>query len=368
MRPRITFVSAFALFTATVFASPKGELIPLGTLGDGTYYPSIAHAVSADGTIVTGFSSSPDGSQAFRWTKQTGMVGLGDLAGGFFYSEGFGISPEGAFIVGASDEGHSGGEGGAPMVWTQQNGMQFLGSLGGPLTYGQAMGCASSGSVIVGCSQSQAGIEAFRWTPSQGMMSIGDLPGGPVNARAMAVTPDGSMIVGYGSRVSTYDEAWYWTAATGMVGLGGRTSAALDVSDDGKVIVGVHRGFAFRWTQDGGFFDLPLVYGGFGIINYASACNSDGSVIVGLADYNATQGTGEAFIWDAVHGSRDLNVVALQAGIPLNGFRMFWARGISADGRTIVGYGSRLFGGQEAFYLRLPASPKAIGPGQAIHR
>lgn len=51
--------------------------------------PSTARrlAVSANGRVVVGVSQSASGPQAFRWTAETGMVGLGDLPGGGFGSE-----------------------------------------------------------------------------------------------------------------------------------------------------------------------------------------------------------------------------------------------------------------------------------------
>ena len=46
---------------------------------------SNANAVSADGSVVVGYSSSaasgPFATEAFRWTQAGGIVGLGDLPG-----------------------------------------------------------------------------------------------------------------------------------------------------------------------------------------------------------------------------------------------------------------------------------------------
>ena len=40
-------------------------------------FDSGAYGVSADGSVVVGVSSSASGPQAFRWTSDGGMVGLG---------------------------------------------------------------------------------------------------------------------------------------------------------------------------------------------------------------------------------------------------------------------------------------------------
>ena len=52
----------------------------LGDLPGGSV-ESWAYAVSPDGSVVVGSSSSSSGQQAFRWTSGQGMVGLGYLPG-----------------------------------------------------------------------------------------------------------------------------------------------------------------------------------------------------------------------------------------------------------------------------------------------
>ena len=55
--------------------------LPLGDL-PGVNFLSDAQAVSADGSVVVGGSSSGGTLEAFRWTEGGGMVGLGLLPGG----------------------------------------------------------------------------------------------------------------------------------------------------------------------------------------------------------------------------------------------------------------------------------------------
>ena len=62
----------------------------LGDLSGGDFESS-ADAVSADGSVVVGYGTrgtSASSREAFRWTSDGGMVGLGYLPGGFFYSVG----------------------------------------------------------------------------------------------------------------------------------------------------------------------------------------------------------------------------------------------------------------------------------------
>ena len=53
-------------------------MIALGELAGGEFRSS-ANAVSADGSVVVGYSNSAAGPEAFRWTQSDGMQGLGDL-------------------------------------------------------------------------------------------------------------------------------------------------------------------------------------------------------------------------------------------------------------------------------------------------
>jgi hypothetical protein len=40
-------------------------------------------------------SYSPIGNEAFRWTEDSGMIGLGDLDGGSYFSRAYGVSADG---------------------------------------------------------------------------------------------------------------------------------------------------------------------------------------------------------------------------------------------------------------------------------
>jgi len=81
---------------------------------------------------------------------------------------------------------------------------------------------------------------------------------------------------------------------------------------------------------------------------------ADGSVIVGTS--NSAIGP-EAFIWNQANGMRSLSDVLLD-GFGLNLTNQGWilheATGISADGRTIVGFGSNPDGNTEAFVVVIP--------------
>ena len=106
-----------------------------------------------------------------------------------------------------------------------------------------ALGVSGDGSVIVGESNSASGNEAFRWTAASGMVGLGELPGGNFASTAFGVSGDGAVVVGQDSTATAFLEAFRWTQSGGMVGLGqlpdiGFWSTALAVSADGSTIVG----------------------------------------------------------------------------------------------------------------------------------
>ena len=128
------------------------------------------------------------------------MLGLGDLVGGAFSSEPFGMTPD--------------------------------------------------ASVIVGEATSNLGIEAFRWTEAEGMIALGDFQGGMHQSIAFDVSADGSVVVGYGSTAQG-PEAFVWDATLGIRSLkevlvaagvsaveGWLLTEATGISADGTVVIG----------------------------------------------------------------------------------------------------------------------------------
>jgi len=203
---------------STAFAA--ASLTPLGDLPGGDFV-SDARGVSGDGSVVVGLSSSEDsqnsplGYEAFRWTAGGGMVGLGDLPGGDFFSQARGISADGSTVVGhsssAADAGNYDEE---AFRWTAASGMVGLGDLPGGDFYSDAWDVSADGSTVVGVSMSTGnsftGLQAFRWTSAGGMEPLWDLllAGGIDPAAngwtqlnwAYGVSANGNTIVGYGIR------------------------------------------------------------------------------------------------------------------------------------------------------------------------
>jgi probable HAF family extracellular repeat protein len=314
--------------------------VPLGDLPGG-FFVSEAFGVSADGSTVVGVSSSEAGYEAFRWTSADGMVGLGFLPGS---SDSYGgaVSADGATVVGGSGEAFR---------WTSGGGMVGLGFLpGGSNSYASAI--SADGSTVVG--SSEVPVEAFLWTSGGGMVGLGFLPGA-ADSQGIGISADGSTIVG-----DSGGEAFRWTSGGGMVGLGflagGSRSQALDVSTDGSVIVGVAYhplgAEAFRWTSSSGMVGLGDLPGGL-LAGFANGVSADGSTVVGESSIGF-EGEEAAFIWDAANGMRPLDQVLNGLGLDLTGWTLRQALDISADGRAIVGVGTNPDGQPEAWLVVIP--------------
>lgn len=224
--------------------------------------------------------------------------------------------------------------------------------IGGAGVYvSDAYGVSADGGVVVGNANTGGGnVQAFRWTPLGGIEFLGDLPGGPVNGQARGLSADGSVVVGTGVTAAGF-QAFRWTAATGMVGLGtisGSTSSqGMAVSASGDVVVGSGGFEASRWTSSTGMVGLGQLPGG--VEGQANAISADGTMIAG----ESGSGLGRyPFLWTVATGLVSLGAVPGQCP---NSF----ANGISADGSTVVG---RIYcANTEAYVWRAGTGMVAIG-------
>jgi probable HAF family extracellular repeat protein len=321
---------------------------------------SSADGISADGSVVVGYSDSASGNQAFRWTNDGGMVGLGDLPGGNFGSGATGVSADGSVVVG-SGASVSGTE---AFRWTIVGGMVGLGDLPGGYFRSYATGVSADGSVVVGESNSAShptDVEVFRWTSGGGMRDLGDLPGGNRAYSAGGVSADGSVVVGQANPPpGIVPEAYRWTSTGSMVGLGdlpgGSTySWATGVSADGSVVVGAadsgnYASQAFRWTSGGGMVGLGDLPGG-NFNSFAEGVSANGSVVVGES---VSASGSEAFRWTSAGGMVNLKDDLVAHGVEnLEGWRLTEANGVSENGRVIVGYGINPQGKGEAWLAKV---------------
>ncbi|MEN3001685.1 MAG: dockerin type I domain-containing protein [Armatimonadota bacterium] len=288
-------------------------------------------AVSADGTIVVGYSQTANREyHAFRWTLQSGIQPLGNPFGSI-ETGAMGISADGRVIVGRAvnpDWTYR------AFYWTQATGMVDIGGTG----YSWAWSANPDGTILVGMRFFLA--YRWQWTGSAYVGTyVGDLGGG--RGFANALTPNGQVIVGWSANRANQERAFRWVAGHGMEELGtlgGSSSTAWDVSADGSVVVGWAMNAAgnlrpYRWSAD---TRQMIDLGDFGgTLGEARAVTADGRAVVGGT--SAVGNAARAFIWTTTRGLQDLNVLYTSV-IPPNS--VLWkAMDISPDGRYIVGEG-----------------------------
>jgi uncharacterized membrane protein len=369
------FVTAFlGLVTASHAAPPK--FLPLGDLAGGEVF-SQARDVSADGSKVVGLSKSTAqaSGEAFLWTGDAGMTGLGSAGTFLPFSVASAITADGSVIVGTTTSPGSALEGFAYSTdsaeWT------LLGFLPG-LNFSRAFDVTIDGNddlVVVGYSR-LIFKEAYRWTEAGGMVGLGlGLPEYN-NSRAFGVSADGSKVSGFlGEIFEPEMEAFRWTQGSNTIaplgfGQSGDTSDASSISASGTVVAGT-AAFgpdfqAFRWAVGN-----PVI-ASIGALpgatdSEALAISADGKTIVGSSG-------GRAFMWNADRALDDpasamIDVQAALAGVgfDLTGWTLVTATSVADDGQTIVGNAINPDGNQEAFLATVPldSDPLAIISGFA---
>lgn len=338
-RMRISHAVAFSLALAASAVSQPMTFQGLGHLGAPPgELVSLAYGISGDGSTVVGRSflqDSPVGFQAgFRWTQGSGLQALTSTETGRV-GDARGVSLDGSVVVGSSSTTLGSG-----YRWTAASGLVPLGAVSGA-TFSNPTATSWDGNTVVGVSGSQA----FRWTPGGGMVGLGYLPEGTFSS-AQGVQADGSTVVGYALTPSTH-VAFRWTQSSGMQALGTSPGWSLSeahaVSADGLIAVGYAQppagpARAVLWDALGVPTDLGP--------GHIYACSADASVLVGQDGISSS-----ALLWDSA-GVHQLDQV-LSAVLPI-GWSLTRAVAISADGRTIAGYGGNPQGQFEAWVATIP--------------
>lgn len=190
----VTGASLDADFNSMAFRwTSANGMQSLGTLNGGI--SSEGRRVSHDGSTIIGVSGSADGDRAFRWTSAGGMQNLGVLSSEDVSSSAYGVSADGSVVTGFS--------GNVAVIWV--NGVaQSLGALNGA-DFAVAYTSNADGSVIGGYSFIGFSARATMWSQELGLVDLNtylptlgiDLTGWELQY-ARDISLDGSTIVGEG--------------------------------------------------------------------------------------------------------------------------------------------------------------------------
>ncbi len=289
---------------------------------DGNFLRHYLTELSGDGSTAVGIATWGAGtvnsrSAGFRWTAETGTVGIGHLSEDVS-SEAAAVSANGRVVVGVSFPLRRATENYTPQAirWTPETGVVGLGSLGTPGTHSdnsEATGVSADGSVVVGKSNGQV----FRWTEETGMQGLG------FGGSGIKISPDGTAIAGWGFD----NEPFRWTEDLGLIPLG---NPDLTAGSGGRIL----------------------------------AMNFDGSLIIGSSFDNLNRLY--PFIWSPTSGLRDLRTVLDDVfGLEdeLAGWGNLIPSDLSTDGRYLIGRGTNPFGQSQSWLIDLGENYGPIPPG-----
>ncbi|CAE7640657.1 unnamed protein product [Symbiodinium necroappetens] len=364
MNPTQSFVlaSVVALVPTSVAISgePVTSLVGIGSMPGGG--PGQITATNATGSVVVGSAASISGIQGFVWTEETGVIGVGDLPGGDFYSVVTDVSDTGFVFCGESNDE----TGRRAFRLTLEDGMTALGEGHGTggIDVLNVVAISDDGSIIWGNGDSPSQLlTPFRWTESTGTL---EFPFPLLEGYVKDADGDGTRAVGFD---------YFYNTAWGSSGVGTffhdhgepNESSAEGVSADGEFIVGSwepqrnsNDANAFSWQEGVGNVDLGRLPGHRFAV--ARAVSADGGVIVGMSRGNSVT-TEKAMIWTPEDGMHSLAYVLINNyGLDLGGWQLKDAVDVSHDGRVIVGNGINPDGENEGFIVTL-GSQVARCPG-----
>jgi probable HAF family extracellular repeat protein len=300
-------------------------------------------AEGANGFVVAGTLYS---GGAFHWMPSSGVTEIGG-------TQGVAVSRDGKTIVGnALDPG--GFEEAA--IWAGGRMWRLLGSVTPAARpcdrlLSAAYGASADGHVIVGlawdgCSYARA----FRWQESTGMVDLGSLSG--ASTRANAVSGDGRVVVGWEQPTGIRQGAKWVDGKEELIqGPNGMVGEAHGTNRDGSIVVGAGCDFgarlgpptAWTWTASAGVTCSPVSPPSWAPRrDYQAiifATSDDGRVMGGALSFGLDA---ESVAWfDGV--AVLLRDYLRSNGIP-DAFEGWVNTGfvtdVSADGRTLVGYGA----------------------------
>jgi probable HAF family extracellular repeat protein len=267
-------------------------------------YDTRAFGISSDGTSVVGSTSTEvTPSRPYRRVGPGPFEDLG-LLPNYTRGRSSGVSGDGSIVVGTNERGSMSSVDGQAFRWTPQTGVVGLGYLRTQGTYSEALAISRDGTTIVGNSQSFGSggpFEAYYWREGIGMQALPGLPNAPaVSTHAYATSADGRFVVGDAlATLSTY-RAIRWTTDGGMLDLGTlsgyRVARAFGVSDDGRTVAGnlssssTLPSTAFVWTEGLGMELMSVFLARNGvvmpngvIITQCNAVSGDGLTFAGVA-------------------------------------------------------------------------------------
>src|SRR5438876_1317336 len=359
MKIRITsniFSSAMAaallcvpIIPATSAPVPQYQIFDIGVVDVGDTF-SQGFGVSRAG-IAVGRSIRNDGSHAFSWTLNGGIVGLPDLAGRSYCVSN--TANDSGSVVGTAATTVF-GSGRLPVIWQTGVVSQL------PLPVGQTLGDANSvnaSGVAVGSVNAGSDQRGVIYSGGSATIITQTTAEGSYFLTAFSIN-DSGRIVGQGIDPAhaarnvgiVYDIGQNMAFDVGALP-GANGALAFGVSNNGYVVgssmFNQGSGMPFIWSDQNGIIGIPLASGT--TLGQAEGVNSSGWVV-------GTDGGAFAvpFLYDGTNTYRLQDLIPDNSGWDLSMNTSSSALGISEDG-FIVGTG--VHNGETHAYAMVPATP-----------
>lgn len=312
---------------------------------------SFATAISSDGTVVVGYTSSDFySSRSFRWERGKGMTELSPLASDVS-TQATVLSADGRFSAGLSIGGIS-WEQWHTARWTSDGTPEYLTGGKGIITFPEAFGISGDGSRIL--LQSGPSRFVYLWTngtvqqlnvPTSMQSGVGDL------------SRDGRTVVGSVAHTKYPASAYRYRHGAGytmLPGLVDQWAIARLVSADGDLVVGTsavnQQSHLVRWDAAGEIEDLGVP--SFARLMFLDCMTPDAQVIIGRS---ITGTRVESWRWIQDRGFELFTDVLVEANVDLAGWTLLEVSGLSDNGLTFMGSGRNPSGQWEAWIVTIPA-------------
>ena len=311
----------------------NGEISFLGNVEGGNscdaFYSS-GLGISTDGSTGVGMGWISCGTEAFYWTDEDGIVGLGQYEGQSTKAQA--VSGDGQLIGGWAQTSNR-----ATCLWDRDGNITLLGSLQAGNDYGEVQAINNDGTQVVGYCSGNAGnnTEGFVWTEEGGMFGLGVPPNSAATNRSLAMDiSENNVVIGqYLNETPVFYKACIYTEETGefvnlrdyLLDLGMEEIQGWDlqrafcISDDGYVFAGYGKDPANNWTG----WRIRIIVG-----------EAPGEMLLVPSEYSTIQ--------DAINASEDRDTILVAPGT--------YTENINFMGKNIViGSYGMIYGGEEMF-------------------
>ncbi|WP_267401543.1 MULTISPECIES: T9SS type A sorting domain-containing protein [unclassified Chryseobacterium] len=297
----------------------------------------------------------------YKWDAVNGFMQIGNIANGYPAAGKTVVSNDGTKIASSTTNSATNFNeistyDISTSTWTTRGGLVPTGWDG---SVSSTWGMSQGGEIIVGLGWLTASnAHAVKWTSEGGIEDLGSIVPNR-SSRANAVNSNGNVIVGWQDEDNGSRRGAKWVNGVESFitdNNGEYVGEAGDVSADGNTIIGASLPEPYVWNSATGLTYISHPNSSAFFRGGATGISADGKTVIGyFRAFAAPPMSGEGFIWTSTGGRVNLNDYAVGLGISTQGVTMSLPLAISKDGKKIAGVGTNSSGQIVAFYLDITA-------------